>query len=128
MIGFVVLTGNVNIISQGQDEDWSEPTEITKYDYTYIPSPTSIVVNSEDDWHVVYSDRVRYENNSQRQFIKYINSSSTEVLAEVLYDLSHQSGEIIGFPSIALDRDGGLHVTYTYYSFDDQFNQFFDYN
>jgi hypothetical protein len=123
VIGFMALMGNVNVAPQGGDEDWSEPTEITRYDYTYIPSPISIVVNTEGDWHIVYSDRIRYENNSQRQFIKYINSESTEILAEGFYDLPNQLGEIIGFPSIALDRNGGLHVTYTYYTFDDEFNQ-----
>jgi len=114
---------NINHRGTRGGDDWSEPVEIAKYDYTYVPSPVSIVVDSDGEWHIVYSDRIRYENGSQRQFIKYKNLTSTKVLAEACYDLLNTSNEIMGFPSIALDREGGLHVIYTYYSFNDRFNQ-----
>ena len=132
IIGSVGITNNLNVTSEDNNDDskgtrngkdWSDPVEITKYDYTYIPSPISIVVDNEGDWHIVYSDRIRYEDNSQRYFIKYKNPKSTEILAEAYGNIYNETGEGLGFPSIAQDRDGGLHVTYTYWANEDLFNQ-----
>lgn len=132
MIGFVGLTSYVNVAPESYDQscrgtrnggDWSDPIEITKYDYTYFPSPTSIVVDSDGDWHIVYTDRIRYEDNSQRHYIKYKNPKSTEILAEAYGNIFDDTGEGLGFPSISLDTDDGLHVTYTHWVNDDYFNQ-----
>lgn len=114
---------NNNIIGTRNGKNWSKPIEIAKYDYTYIPSPVSIIVDKLGDWHIVYSDRVLFENNSQRYFIKYKNSNSTEILAEAYGNIFDDTGDGLGFPSIAMDKDGGLHVTYTYWLNKNYINQ-----
>jgi hypothetical protein len=132
IIGFVGLTSCVNVTPESYDhsrrgtrngDDWSNPIEITQYDYTYVPSPTSIVVDSKGDWHIVYTDRIRYEDKTQRHFIKYKNPQSTEILAEAYGNIFNDTGGGLGFPSIALDPDEGLHVTYTHWVHDELFNQ-----
>lgn len=104
-------------------QDWSEPIEIAVFDYRFTPSPPSIAVDSDGDWHVVYSDLVRYEDYSERTFVRYISNTTTEILAEEYGSSRDNLGEGVGHPSIAIDSNGGLHVTYVRWMYNDTVNQ-----
>ncbi len=106
---------------------WSAPEKITTFGYCHIPSPTSIAVDLDGDWHIVYPDRILYEDLHESTFVKYINRTSTEILAEEFGNLADKTGKGIGHPSIALDPEGGLHVIYVQWDYEDRYNQSIQY-
>ncbi len=111
------------ITKSAGSHSWSTAQEITTFEYSFIPSYSSIAADSDGDWHVVYPDRVRYEDNSDRRFIKYKNLASTEIVAEGYGHIWNDTGEGVGCPSIAIDLNGDLHVIYTHMMYDDTWNQ-----
>jgi hypothetical protein len=84
---------------------------------------SSITIDTNGDWHIVYPDRDRNEDGFDTRYIKYKNKSSTETLAEGYGNIFSGDGEGVGHPSIAIDPNGDLHVTYIYLSYDELENQ-----
>lgn len=107
--------------------DWQAPQSIADFNAAFVPyTSTSMAVDSEGFWHIVYPDRVMYEEEGQnysKTYIKYIKEGSDpQVLSEALLNTSSGdpwTGELISGPSITLDGCNGIHVTYSHWSSQD---------
>ena len=91
---------------------WASPQKIGEHAVGYgnIES-AAIAVDPNGHWHVVYPDYV-----GSTSYIKYLDETSgPETIAQLtpLPYGAHDSGGV-GGPSIAIDANGGLHVTYNY--------------
>ncbi|MFW9877332.1 MAG: hypothetical protein ACFFG0_29945, partial [Candidatus Thorarchaeota archaeon] len=103
---------------------WSTAKELTKFEYSFIPSPVSIAISPNDDWNIVFPDRVRYKNESEIRYVKYMNKTTTVTLAmEFGTQFIIRSGKGVGHPSIDIDSRGNIHVLYIQWSWDDWNNQ-----
>jgi hypothetical protein len=92
---------------------WSTPETIAIYENS--PTGSSIAIDSNNDWHIVYSESV-INGNINIYTIKHIsNNSGTTIIAQETYNNSTGQGAGVEDPAIASDSEDKLHVIYNFY-------------
>jgi len=78
----------------------------------------SIAADAQGNWHLVYRDYDQGEGYVN-SYIKYMNSYSGPItLSQSTFYYPSGSGATLGYPSIAADNKGVLHVVYAFQQFE----------
>jgi hypothetical protein len=109
----LIIASTLLACSQTGDQGWSIPQKIAESNWYWIlPTPSPIAVDQNGNWHLVYSDE---DSITDTTYIKYISETSPTP-----YVIASAAGRGVGAPSIEVDSNGGLHVTYMYTPNDDR--------
>jgi uncharacterized protein YycO len=75
--------------------------------------PASLVVDAEGSWHLLYHEGFYSLPNPRVDYIRYLSSEGdAATIASSSYDFDSETGDVVNFPSLAIDASGSLHATY----------------